>query len=253
MPTNSTPTDRIDLHQDIILSPNMTVVNITHSADADGHASAMVCKRFFKQVIVIATNHGKQIDYRSIPLNIPVIITDFSLPPDELRALMRSNPIVWIDHHQTYLQPEYQEFAHLNGYRSTAYAGCKLTWKYLYGEDAPVPKFIDYVSDYDTWTFAYPETKAFNYGLSLFNIQPKYASTITTNKLFNDLDFINAIVTMGQRLLEFHDKKNRLLSKWNGFKTKVFGLPAVAMNIRNTSSLVLESMLDKDHRLTFTY
>lgn len=253
MPTNSSPNDRVDFYQDINLSPDMFVVNITHSADADGHASAMIIKKFFKRVLTIATNHGKQIDYRTIPFNAPVIITDFSLPVDEMRRLMQSNPIIWIDHHQTYLLPEYQEFAKLNGYRSTECAGCKLTWKYFFGQGAPVPKFIEYVSDYDTWTFAYPETLAFNYGLNLFNIQPKYVSNVLMSKLFNDPEFIAAVVNMGQRLEHFHNEKNKLLCKWNGFKATLYGLKVNAMNIRNTSSKVLEPMLDPEHQLSFTY
>lgn len=245
--------ERIDFNQNIILSPEQFVVNITHSADADGHASAMICKKFFKKVMTIATNHGKQIDYRAIPFGAPVIITDFSLPVPEMRTLMQTNPIIWIDHHQTYLQPEYEEFRKLDGYRCTRWAGCKLAWKYLYGENAPVPKFIDYVSDYDTWTFEFPGSLEFHYGLELYNIQPKYISNVMTNKLFGDEGFINAIVGMGKRLLDFNEIRNKILSKWNAFYTTAFDLPAVAMNIRHTNSKVLEPMTDDVHKLMMTY
>lgn len=245
--------ERIDFNQNIMLSPDQFVVNITHSADSDGHASAMICKRFFRKVLVIATNHGKHIDYRSIPYGAPVLITDFSLPVNEMRELMQTNPIIWIDHHQTYLQPEYEEFKHLDGYRSTRWAGCKLTWKFLYGESAPVPKFIDYVSDYDTWTFEYPGSLEFHYGLELYNIQPRYVSNVLSNKLFGDESFINAIVNMGARLIHFMEQRNQILCKWNGFKTEAFGLKAVAMNIRHTNSKVIEPMVDDERKLMLTY
>ena len=245
--------EHIDFNQNIMLSPEQFVVNITHSADADGHASAMICKKFFKKVMTIATNHGKQIDYRSIPFGAPVIITDFSLPVNEMKSLMQTNPIIWIDHHQTYLQPEYQEFKNLDGYRCTRWAGCKLTWKFLYGENAPVPKFIDLVSDYDTWTFEIPGSLEFHYGLELYNIQPRYISGVLSNKLFGDETFVNAIVGMGSRLLNFLENRNKLLCKWNAFRTTAFDLKAVGMNIRHTNSKVIEPMTDEEYKLMLTY
>jgi oligoribonuclease NrnB/cAMP/cGMP phosphodiesterase (DHH superfamily) len=253
MPEIKTP-ERIDRNNNISLTPDQFVVNITHSADADGHASAMVVKRYFKKVLVIATNHGKAIDYRSIPFNAPVIITDFSLPVDEMRQLMQTNPIIWIDHHQTYLQPEYQEFRNLDGYRNTRWAGCKLTWFHLFGDGAPVPRFIDYVSDYDTWTFEYPESLAFHYGLELYNIQPKYITNVLTNKLFADNEFIDALVNMGRRLIDFSEIKNKILCKYNGFKIKAFhDIPAACMNIRHTNSKAVEPMADEEYKLLLTF
>ena len=247
-------TQRVDRNSNMTLTPDQFIVNITHSADADGHASAMVCKKFFRKVLVIATNHGKAIDYRQIPFNAPVLITDFSLPVEEMRKLMQTNPIIWIDHHQTYLQPEYEEFRHLDGYRCTRWAGCKLTWKFLYGEDAPVPRFIDWVSDYDTWTFEFPESMAFHYGLELYNIQPKYISNVLSNKLFADNEYLNAIVNMGQRLISFNEEKNKILCKYNGFKIKAFhDIPAVCMNVRHTNSKVIEPMTDENYKLMLTF
>lgn len=254
MPINSSPTDRVDFFQDYPLSPNQFVINVTHSADADGHASAMIIKRFFRNPKIIATNHGKQLNYKDFPFNVPIIVTDFTLTVEDMRHFLSSNPIIWIDHHQTYMTEEYQEFAKLDGYRSTECSGCKLLWQYLYGTGAPVPRFVEYVSDYDTWQFKHPETLAFSYGLGLYNIQPGYCSEALSSKLFTDDEFIDSVINMGQRLQTFYEDRNKILCRWNGFKTNVFGeYPAVAMNIRNTNSKVLDSMLDPERRLIFTF
>lgn len=244
--------DRVDFHKTLILSQEQPVVNITHSADADGSVSGLICKKYFREVMTISTNHGKQINYSRIPRGSIVIITDFSLPVEEMRRLCDNNTVIWIDHHQVYLDPAYQEFANLEGYRSTEAAGCYLAWKYLFG-DKPVPRVVQYVSDYDIWEFKYPESLAFNYGLNLYNILPSYASGIICEKLFQDDSFIDSIVKMGKRIESYVNTRNQLLCKYNGFRTKVFDIPAVAINMRNTSSKVLDPLKDQDHQLLCTY
>lgn len=244
--------DRVDFHKSLILSPDQPVVNITHSADADGAVSGLICKRFFKEVMTISTNHGKQINYGRIPRGSIVIITDFSLPVEEMRRMCDLHTVIWIDHHQVYLEPEYQEFSSLEGYRSTEAAGCYLAWKYFFGEE-PVPKLVEYVSDYDIWEFKYPETLAFNYGLGMYNILPSYASEALIRRIFFDDVLINSIIAMGKRIDQYVNARNQLLCKYNGFRTKIFGVDAVAINMRNTSSKVLDPLKDENHQLLCTY
>lgn len=244
--------DRIDFHKNLILSPEQPIVNITHSADADGAVSGLICKRFFRDVMTIATNHGKQINYFQIPKGSIVFITDFSLPVEEMRKLCDFNTVIWIDHHQVYLDPAYAEFQELEGYRSTEGAGCYLTWKYLFPNE-PVPRLVEYVSDYDIWEFKHAETLAFNYGLGLYNILPSYASGPLCKKLFQDNVFIDSLINMGRRIESYIDVRNKLLCQYNGFKTKIFDIPAVAINMRNTSSKVLDPIKDETHKLLCTY
>ena len=236
MPEQSTPEPiyNINLH----LSPNQPVVCIHHS-DGDGVVSALVLKTYFNNVWFIGTNYGKKINYDQINPGSIVFLLDFTLPVDEMRMLAKYNTLIFIDHHMTPFEKEYEEFRNLEGIRSVEAAGCKLTWMYLHPNET-CPRSISLVSDYDTWKFSDPDTLAFHYGMELFNINPRQTSDVFIRKFLYNEEFINCIVDMGKRIDRYTEHRNELLSKDAAFITELNGHKVLVMNIRNTNSKVLD-------------
>ena len=219
-------------------SPDQFVVCIHHS-DADGVISALLLKTYFNNVWFIGTNYGKKINWAQVRPGAPVFVLDYTLPVEELRNLVKFNPVVVIDHHQTFFGEEYAEFHQMEGIRSTECAGCALTWRYLH-PDEPCPRSVILTSDYDTWKFSDPDTLPFHYGLELYNINPRQTSDIFLRKFLYNSDFCQNIINMGKRIDRYIERRNELLSKDAAFVTEINGHKVLAMNIRNTNSKVLD-------------
>ena len=96
------------------------------------------------------------------------------------------------------------------------------------------------ISDYDTWNFSDPNTNFFNYGLSLYNLNPRQCSEMFLSRILNDNSFRQRIINMGKRISAYVDKKNCLLSKYGSFISELNGNKVLCMNIRNTNSMVLD-------------
>ena len=219
-------------------APEQFVVCIHHT-DGDGVVSALVLKTYFNNIWFIGTNYGKKINYNQINPGVPVFILDYTLPVEELRQLVKFNPVVTIDHHITMFGEEYAEFHNLEGIRSTEAAGCVLTWRYLH-PDEPCPRSVLLTSDYDTWNFTDPDTLPFHYGLELFNINPRQSSDVFVRKFLYNSEFTSCLINMGKRIGNYIERRNQLLSENASFISEINGHKVLVMNIRNTNSKVLD-------------
>lgn len=110
-------------------------------------------------------------------------LLDYSVPSEHLieySKLFRS--ITVLDHHKSALEDYSNKFTKTNDefgwiYMSPAPnttiifskndSGARLTWRYLFGRFCDIPNYIEFISDYDLWTFKLANTRKFDYGLKL--------------------------------------------------------------------------------------
>lgn len=117
----------------------------------------------------IKINYGMEFPFDQIEKGERVYIVDYSIEPDEMRALLKiTSDVIWIDHHKTAIE-KYKDFeANIPGIRYDGIAGCMLTWIYLFtdykkhlGDD--LSEYVDscpydwlkYIADQDVWKFVY--------------------------------------------------------------------------------------------------
>ena len=229
------------------LPPTARVTCIYHSADNDGKMSACLLRTFFANVYPYGTNHGQPFNFGSIPNGSYVFIVDFSFKPSEMRALRERCTVIWIDHHPVYQQEDYQEFNDLDGIRSTEHSAAYLTWKYLYPGEF-VPEAVEYVSDYDTWSFKYPQSMAFYQDLELLNIRPYPYNDKVIDDILHNTAVGGRMIGVGQEILQYIAARNKILSNTHAFKTEIEGVKAWAINTRGTNSLVLDEANKQERR-----
>ena len=142
-----------------------------YHADLDGQCAAAIARGYEVEVMAedkswdfLEVNYNLPFPLEAVAPGEPWMMLDYSLPPDQMLALIeRSAAGTWIDHHRTALEKlEGLSDVHaLRGTRSTAEAGCVLTWQYLFGDD-PMPRAVELVGDRDIWRWAFgDETKFF--------------------------------------------------------------------------------------------
>lgn len=91
-------------------------------------------------------------------------------------------------------------------------SGVGLTWDYFYGESKPeMPMFLQLIQDRDLWTKLFPESDAFNNGLSFVLAEKKtFLDKFTVfDELSSSPDKMTEILTIGKLLYE---KRNRDVS-----------------------------------------
>lgn len=231
---------------------------IYHSADDDGRMSACILRTYFYDVIPIMANYGPKLDVSFIPPKAHVFIVDFTLPERDMRELANRCHVIWIDHHPVFKQDSYQEFSGLDGIRSQESSAALLVWKYIY-PDHPIPKAVEYISDYDIWKFSHDETLPFHYGSEALNFRPYRQADSLTNMFLVSVeasDYADRTVATGKPIQDYVLERNAIIAKIYGFKTTIAGHPAWAINVRNTNSLILESLQTAEPRpvtLTFGY
>jgi len=130
--------------------------------------------------------------------NKEIFFLDITPTKEILLKLLESNKVMGIDHHKsTKDELEILENKIYSSERSGAY----LSWQYF--NSGPVPQFIQYVSDYDTWAFKMAGTREIDL----------YLRTIPFD--FNEWDMLNEklenetekklIISIGTKLMVYID------------------------------------------------
>jgi oligoribonuclease NrnB/cAMP/cGMP phosphodiesterase (DHH superfamily) len=112
-------------------------------------------------------NHGDETPWPLIEKADKVIISDFCLPPNDMKQIPN---LEWYDHHISSITK--MEGISINGLQDTGLAGCELTWKGLFPAQ-PIPWAVKFLGVYDTWKWkelSEPMQEAvlnFQYGMRL--------------------------------------------------------------------------------------
>jgi len=204
--------------------------------DLDGECSAAIVYHFFKNkfkdIFFIEMNYNIPLDIGTINTDEKVFVVDFSFQKIEEfdRLLKITKDVTWIDHHKTAIE-KHSDKEYLPGIRGVGGKGnpaaCKLTWDYLSNKERPCPRFIELISDYDSWTYAYNDTKLFKLGLDLEDTHP--ASQYWEGR-FMLPDETRETVKNGEISLRYRDKFWWGLIRGNSFETEFEGYSGIACN-----------------------
>jgi oligoribonuclease NrnB/cAMP/cGMP phosphodiesterase (DHH superfamily) len=196
-------------------------------------------------------NYGFPFPFDEIEPYERIYIVDYSLDPKDMEKLLDiTSNIIWIDHHITSINKYKNTGFKIPGIRMNGIAGCVLTYIYLfmmcdnteYSLYHPktvyntnmlriIPKFIDYVGDYDVWTFKYgDETKFFKLGLEAIDKNEPYDDI--WKQLFNhETNAMENILKSGSTISQYKSKFAKEYCQSKGFKTTFEGYRAYCMNI----------------------
>lgn len=227
------------------------MIYVFHHNDIDGVASAYLVK---------AANPGKNIMFVSCNYTFPlnpdayhisaadtVYIVDYSFKEvtlSELNALRSAcNNVIWIDHHycSLALTEEYPELKSISGIVSSEHSAAVLTWLWFNPDQDMIPRWLQLVSDYDTWKKELEDTDAFNFGL--LSMDWDIHSDVWPS-LYKD-DFLYTVIIKGQAVLDYIRIANKKHLEEYGFITEFCGHECLAVNSRYQYSMIFEGVRDK--------
>lgn len=195
-------------------------MKVFHHNDPDGRLSAFlvgIAKGFTDIDKFIEMDYNSKFPIDSIVNDEEVIIVDYSLRIDDMKALFqKTNNVVWIDHHKSAILA-YSDYPHpIPGIRKEDFpAACALVAEY-YGIQSC--QLIDLVSDHDTFVFKYGEmTKNFRTALDMEDQNP--VTGIWRDVYFNP-QHIPEMVARGELLRRYQAKKNEDFMKRAGYRGK---------------------------------
>ena len=181
-----------------------------HHNDLDGRSSAALVRYFVKKdynhimdpIDFIECDHASPIDTKIAKDKI-VFIVDYSFGDNELSYLeeicKNVRDVIWIDHHKTAIEmsEKYSWMKELHGIRDTSMSACPLVFRYFTGKKnlTEMPKWVQYVSDYDTWTKALESSTDFKLGMDLRDQSP---CALIWDNLIGGEGFENKILMLGQ-------------------------------------------------------
>lgn len=223
-----------------------------HGADCDGRLSAYLVYRYAEindgyPVEFTPMNYGKEFPFESINQSETVYIVDYSILPDEMRRLLDiTSDVIWIDHHASAIK-RYEEFPYeIKGIRYDGIAACMLTYCYLKRlnllDTEKAPMYIQYIADYDVWTFKYgQDTKAFEMGVQLFDQDPLSADSIWRNL---EVGFTEEwrIISKGRIILQYQDNWAKEYCEHVGYEYEFEGHKCFVMNLAMISSDYFKSI-----------
>lgn len=226
----------------------MSIICVYHSADTDGRVSAGIVKQKFPatEVEFVPANYNLDANLK-LDQDTTLIIVDFSFSLEAMQDMEKIvKELIWIDHH-----PVIEEYkaAGFNppGLRGLDESAAYYCWKYFF-PDLPVPDYVRYTSDYDTWKHALPESHAFN--AAMYN-EKVYSINQYPWERLNNPEYVKILLKNGNKILEF-SKLKRTVVKPHIFETMFQGYKTVAINMRNTNSTVFDGYeTDADIMMTF--
>ena len=188
-----------------------------------------------------------------------VYIVDYSISPEEMRALLIiTKNVTWIDHHKTAID-KYENFEYdIRGIRRDGVAACMLTYCYIHhmtergdGEIKPfdlsmiedAPKFTKLIADWDVWAFKYgDDTRNFITGFNSFEFAPEGRDwdKFHTNRsrYLEDGD----LIWQGQIMNAYRDGWAKSYMDQFGFETEFEGFKFFAANLGLCNSEYFKSL-----------
>ena len=183
-----------------------------------------------------------------------VYILDYSIEPEEMVELcLRTENVVWIDHHRTALE-KYQpylrddnslfrfstgasdssEVVSILGYREVGRAACVLTWQWFYGRQNRPPWWVKFIGDRDVWAFEFgDETRLFYAGMCAEDTGPMAE---TWDKLADHRDYYLTIIANGHIVSAYRDSWHKAYRENWAFEATIEGHAALCMNLAQAGS-----------------
>lgn len=239
-----------------------TDVCLYHGSDLDGHCSGAIYS-------VVAQEKG--LDYVLYPIDygdpIPwdlckganVAILDFSIQPwhDFQKFAKAAKSVLWIDHHSSAIS-EYEE----KGIESASFqcrldvtkAACELVWEH-FNPDLPMARGVKLLGRYDVWDHSDPDVLPYQYGMRLFDMDPKSGKDQTKwiDVLTGDTE---TAIEIGKILLKYQRKQDAEAVSKAWFPVEFGGRTWQACNRLGKGSSFFDSVADSkqyDGVLSFSF
>jgi len=206
-------------------------VKVFYHADLDGECSAaIVAYAGYTRADFIEVNYDRDFPIDHVEDDEDVVIVDFST--DAFGELLRrTSNVTWIDHHVSALS-KYKDYSNLQGIRDGAKAACELTWQY-YFHGKVLPRVVELIADYDTWTFKHGEiTRQVHEGMLLYDTRPLSGCW---SRWF--VDGVREIRHDGEIALKYRERLNAMVAKnayhivWEGYDCICCNSPLYGSNL----------------------
>ena len=215
--------------------------------DMDGHCAGYLVRKF--------TENNNPEDYiesdysglnlGSVEVGEEVYIVDYSFTEATLHQLLwlinYGCKIVWIDHHSSSLdiQKKYPELQDIEGIRSDDASGSALTamW-FMKCPFSFIPKYVQYVSDYDTWAYKFSDTTAFKLGIDCYNndvFDDVWERLDSKSNIFNGDTFLSTVIASGHIIKSYINRDNESYLDSYGFESEIDGVTVYAVNKSSNS------------------
>lgn len=141
----------------------MRRVGVYHAGDLDGKACAAVMMKADIKELIAWDYHYNHQDLVDMDFD-EMYMCDISLPKEMMDELNQKGKFVWIDHHKSVADYDY------DGLFDTSLSACELAWKYFF--DEPMPDVLLLLGMYDTWRkegkhFTWEDVLAFQMGMRI--------------------------------------------------------------------------------------
>ena len=141
----------------------------------------------------------------------------------------------------------------INGSRDTSKGPMLSMWEDAF-PDKPAPTVIKYLSDYHTWTFEYPDSEAFKYGLSLYSTKPgKRTIPLWNDLLSNKQEVLRACIQNGKDIMKYHNLLFQEYQDELAYGTKLGKIQALACNTRYNSKILADHRNEEYYPIFLNY
>lgn len=218
-----------------------------HSADLDGHCSGAIVKHVYPECEMHPINYGDDFPWDLIEPDEVVFMVDFSLQPfSEMLQLNEICCLIWIDHHKSAIEEEFNTFQSISGLRHDGKAGCELVWEYLL-PDQPEPRAVHLLGRYDVWNHSDDDVLPFQMGMRMQHTWPDEIGMRLWTELFGVMsEAFCQIVAYGRILCAYQDQQNQKYAKSCAFETELDGLYLIAANAMLVNSKLFDAVWDGD-------
>ena len=226
-------------------------VAVMHHDDLDGQCAAAIVAKAFgmtemdTEMVFLPMNYKDEVPLDEIR-DRETYIVDFSLGQqgswDE--AISASRGLVWIDHHASAIKNSPPAAHALKGLRAEGKeAGCALAWRYFFPR-VPIPRGVAYISDYDTWTHEFPETRDFKAGLeAAYDTRP--SSPVWYYLLGGADTFVGEVIDIGVKIRAKKVISDAMLVEAWAFDVTFNGHKGIALNRLQCGSDTFASVADR--------
>ena len=242
-----------------------------HSSDYDGFVSAKVIHDYLygqKEAHITEFKphtYGWSLNVKDIVdrlgHNGNLYLSDLSLDSKDMVYLQEQlkDRFIWCDHHISAIdESEKYGYDKLPGIRSINFAGCELTYMYLY-PGTMLPDAVSLAGRYDIfdkdnskWDF---ELHLVPFQKFLNNKLPTWESVLESDLLQWDAERLTKYLKVGRFLYAYEDSLN-LKHCWSTFERTFHGLRFLCLNSTTFSSQTFKSKIDykkHDAMMVFVY
>ena len=205
-----------------------------HKSDMDGKCSGAIVKYIFSDVKLIPFDYGYDIDWSLIDKDTIVIMTDISVPKEDMVRLKKeSKQFIWIDHHISKIN-ELKDIK-FDGLQVNGIAACVLTWNFFMNDNTQ-PIAVRLLGDYDVWNLN-QKVLHMQYGIRQYDCDPE--NRIFWKDVFEN-NLTKEIIEKGKIIYKYITKTYKQEINSIGFITELCEYKVLAANKSHVSSLFFE-------------